>query len=135
MQRNERELEDEVEVEVDRIVRTLPVEAMAALDEDAERIGGAWEEPPEYLGSVGRTMYDSPASVDHSVTVLLPREHLETVPSQSIVRILSRPDRRTYLGVVTKGPFAEPDGLRADAPLVVTTTVRGGIFMPKYHGR
>ena len=39
------------------------------------------------------------------------------------------------LGVVVKGPFAEPDGLWADAPLVVTTTVRGGIFMPKDHGR
>jgi DNA helicase HerA-like ATPase len=121
--------------ETDRIVRALPAEALAALDEDAERAGGAWEEPADYLGSVGRTMYDSPTSVDHSVTVLLPREHLERVPSQSLVRIWSLPDRRTYLGIVTKGPFAEPDGLRADAPLVVTTTVRGGIFMPRYHGR
>jgi uncharacterized protein len=120
---------------VDRVVRALPTEALVALDEDAERAGGAWEEPAEYQGSVGRTMYDSPTSVDHSVTVLLPREYLERVPSQSIVRIFSVPDQRTYLGVVVKGPFAEPDGLRADAPLVVTTTVRGGIFMPKYHGR
>lgn len=34
-----------------------------------------------------------------------------------------------------EGPFAEPDGLRADAPIVVTTTVRGAQFMPRYHGR
>lgn len=119
----------------DGIARAFPAEALTALAADAARVGGAWEEPEEYRGSVGRTMYDSPASVDQSVTVLLPREHLHDVPSQSIVRILSMPDRRTYLGVVTRGPYAEPDGLRADAPLVVTTTVRGGIFMPKYHGR
>ncbi|MEA2527055.1 MAG: hypothetical protein QOF73_4282 [Thermomicrobiales bacterium] len=120
---------------VDRVIETLPAEALAALDRDGQQVGGAWEEPEAYLGSIGRTMFDSPSSVDHSVTVLLPRAHLERVPSQSIVRIESMPDGRTYLGVVVKGPFAEPDGLRADAPLVVTTTVRGGIFMPKYHGR
>lgn len=120
---------------IDQVVKALPLEALAALDEDAERVGGPWEEPEAYLGSVGRTMFDSPTSVDHSITVLLPREHLAALPSQAIVRIESVPDRRIYLGVVVKGPFAEPDGLRADAPLVVTTTVRGGIFMPKYHGR
>jgi hypothetical protein len=130
MERKEHDGDD-----VDGVTRAVPAEALSALDEDAERVGGAWEEPEEYVGSVGRTMYDSPASVDQSVTVLLPREHLQEVPSQSIVRILSLPDGRTYLGVVTRGPYAEPDGLRADAPLVVTTTVRGGIFMPRYHGR
>jgi DNA helicase HerA-like ATPase len=51
------------------------------------------------------------------------------------MRIVSVPDGREYLGVVVKGPFAEPDGLRGDAPIVVTTTVKGGIFMPKFHGR
>jgi DNA helicase HerA-like ATPase len=53
---------------------------------------------------------------------------------------MSRPkekggDGRQYLGAVVQGPFAEPDGLRADAPIVVTTTVRGTTFMPRYHGR
>src|SRR5262249_10982485 len=44
-------------------------------------------------------------------------------------------DGRRYLGIVTSGPFAEPDGLRADANVIVTTSVRGGILMPRYHGR
>ena len=39
------------------------------------------------------------------------------------------------LGAVVEGPFAEPDDLKADAPIVVTTTVRGATFMPRYHGR
>jgi hypothetical protein len=57
-----------------------------------------------------------------------------------LVRILPRPpatggDGRQYLGAIVEGPFAEPDGLRADAPVVVTTTVRGAQFLPRYHGR
>lgn len=116
-------------------IREFPAEALAALEEDSIRVGGSWEEPEEYAGSVGRTMFDSPRSEDGSVTVLLPREHVQRLPSQSLVRIQSVPDGREYLGVVVSGPFAEPDGIRADAPLVVTTTVRGGIFMPRYHGR
>ncbi|MBI1884772.1 MAG: ATP-binding protein [Chloroflexi bacterium] len=80
-------------------------------------------------------MFDTPASADGTVTVLLPKENIGALPSQSLVRIKSVGDGRSYLGAVVKGPFAEPDGLRADAPIVVTATVRGGIFMPKYHGR
>ncbi len=119
----------------DTVVRSVPLGVAEAITEDAVRAGGEWEEPAAYAGSVGRTMFDSPASEDDSITVLLPRETLQRVASQAIVRIASVPDGREYLGVVVKGPFAEPDGLRADAPLVVTTTVRGGIFMPKFHGR
>src|SRR5439155_13569670 len=44
-------------------------------------------------------------------------------------------DGRTYLGMVTAGPFAEPDTLRADSHLLVTVTARGGIYLPPYHGR
>ena len=58
------------------------------------------------------------------------------MPAQSLLRIESRQDDRTYLGIVTAGPFAEPDGLRADAPTIVTTAVRGATaFVPRYHGR
>ena len=84
--------------------------------------------------AVGYTMFDTPSSDDGSVTVILPRENIEKVPRQSLVRILSR-DGRRYLGAVVKGPFAEPDGLRADAPVLVTATARGGLLLPKYHGR
>jgi uncharacterized protein len=95
----------------------------------------AWEEPPEYVGSVGRTMFDSPGARDNSVTVLLPFESVQQVPAQSLVRIVSQPDGREYLGIVVAGPFAEPDGLRADTPALVTTAVQGATFMPRYHGR
>jgi hypothetical protein len=86
-------------------------------------------------GTVGRTMFDSSGAEDGSVTVLLPKEQIAKVPTQALLRIHSLQDERTYLGIVVAGPFAEPDGLRADANVIVTTTVRGGIFMPRYHGR
>ncbi len=120
----------------ERVINAVPPVALTTLEEDAVRAGGPWEgRPEEEEGWVGRTMFDGPRSEDGSVTVLLPREHIHRLPSQSLVRITSYPDLREYLGIVVSGPFAEPDGIRADAPLVVTTTVRGGIFMPRYHGR
>jgi uncharacterized protein len=99
------------------------------------RAGGEWQEPAEFKGSVGRTTFDSPDSEDNSITVLLPHGSLQALPSQALVRMLSRPDGREYLGVVIKGPFAEPDGLRTDSHLVITTTIHGGMFMPSHHGR
>lgn len=119
----------------DAIFAALPGEVFERIEADAEASGGAWEEPAAYVGSIGRTMFDTPSSEDNSLTVLLPRESMEKVPAQSLVRINSIQDKRSYLGVVIKGPFAEPDGIRGDAPIVVTTTVKGGIFMPKFHGR
>lgn len=94
-----------------------------------------YEEPEEARGAVGRTMFDSPGAQDGSITVLLPKDTIQAVPIQSMVRIASTGDGRRYLGIVTSGPFAEPDGLRADANVIVTTSVRGGILMPRYHGR
>jgi DNA helicase HerA-like ATPase len=113
----------------------VPLDFYRALDEEIAQAGGEWQESPDYAGSVGRTMFDTPQSEDNTVTVLLPPENIGRVPSQSLVRIRSVQDKRSYLGVVIKGPFAEPDGLRADAAPIVATTVRGGIFMPRYHGR
>jgi hypothetical protein len=110
------------------------------LEEQIDIAGGEWQEDEESRGSIGFTMYDAPTSKDNTVTVLLPADQIGGAPSQSLVRIKSKAkerggDGRQYLGVVVQGPFAEPDGLRADAPLVVTTTVRGASFMPRYHGR
>ncbi len=116
-------------------IGVVPEAALKSIGQQVEQAGGEWQEPPEYEGSVGRTMFDTPASADGTVTVLLAKENIGALPSQSLVRIKSVADGRSYLGAVVKGPFAEPDGLRADAPIVVTATVRGGIFMPKYHGR
>jgi hypothetical protein len=118
----------------------LSSDVSSQLEEDIAASGGAWTEPEEYQGSIGRTMYDLPSSADGSLTVLTPPDNIGKVPAQALLRVKSRPktgggDGRQYLGVVVQGPFAEPDGLRADAPLVVTTAVKGTTFTPRYHGR
>lgn len=121
-------------------VHSMTDEFAAQLDEEVDLAGGEWKEGEEFAGSVGRTMFDTPNSKDNTVTVLMPPDQTRQVPSQSLLRITSRSkekggDGRQYLSAVVQGPFHEPDGLRADAPLVVTTTVRGATFMPRYHGR
>jgi uncharacterized protein len=111
----------------------LPVNALARLRADGEAAGGPYRPPPDREGSVGCTMFDTPTSEDDTVPVLLPKESIGQLPSQAGVRIKSA-DGRSYLGVVVGGPFALPDGLRADAPPVVATAIRGGFFLPEYHG-
>ena len=84
---------------------------------------------------IGRTMFDTPGSEDLTVTVLLSQERVQLAPSQSLVRIVSRPDGRKYLGVVDAGPFAEPDSLRADSPILLAVATREASYLPRYHGR
>lgn len=126
---------EEPETQEALLVRSIPSEVFEQIDKDSEKAGGIWELPPEYVDAIGRTMFDLPTSEDNTITVLLPRDEIAQAPSQSLIRIKSVPDKRTYLGIVIKGPFAEPDGLRGDAPMMITTAVRGGIFMPRFHGR
>ena len=116
-------------------VLAVPDEAFQAIDAASAEAGGPWKPPPGHDGSIGSTMFDMPTSKDGTVTILLPRENIDAFPSQALVRIESLADKRTYLGAVVEGPFAEPDGLRADATPMVITTVQGGFLMPKYHGR
>jgi len=115
-------------------VLELPEDALHRLDADIEAAGGLATPDPDREGAAGFTMFDSPGSEDNSVTVLLADAQIVDVPSQSLVRIKSK-DGRRYLGTVVAGPFAEPDGLRADSNILVTTVTRGGIFVPPYHGR
>jgi hypothetical protein len=115
-------------------IRPVPPEVLDNIHRTIADLGGAYEIPPDEIDAVGRTMFDSPSSRDHSVIVLMPPENIGRFPSQSLVHIHSKGDNRHYVGIVTAGPFAEPDGLRADTPLVITTTVRG-IFLPRFHGR
>src|SRR6266567_5134944 len=118
-----------------QVAMPLPDDVMEQLAKDSAAAGGEWSEQPEYIGAIGRTMFDLPNSEDNTVTVLLPNDAVHAAPSQALVRIRSVTDNRRYLGIVVKGPFAEPDGLRGDAPIMITTAVRGGIFIPRYHGR
>ena len=108
----------------DRLEADIQANGVPAADCDAE-------------GAIGATMFDLPGSEDNTITVLLPREAAQSAPSQALVRIKSRTgtDGRSYLGIVTAGPFAEPDSLRADSHLLVTVATRGGSYQPPYHGR
>ncbi len=116
-------------------IADTPAEAFQRIEQDGKQAGGPWTRPPEYNGSVGVTMFDSGRSEDGTVTVLLPKESIDTLPSQALVRIYSLPDKREYLAAVVAGPFAEPDGLSADATPIIASTVRGGLLMPPFHGR
>jgi uncharacterized protein len=119
--------------------RPVSAEAMHQLEGVAEEVGGPYVPLPETEGAVGFTHFDTPSSEDNAIIVLLSKENMDRLPSQSLVRVKSLKDDgivdRTYLGVVIAGPFAEPDGFRADSPIVVATTVQGRIFLPRYHGR
>lgn len=116
-------------------VLTAPEEAFQAIDQASEETGGAWTPPEGCEGALGRTMFDMSTSKDGALTVLLPADHIDALPGQALVRIVSLGDGRAYIGAVAEGPFAEPDGLRADATPMVVSTVQGGLLMPRYHGR
>jgi hypothetical protein len=104
---------------------------------DIKEAGGPVKPDPEAVGQIGVTMFDVPGSDDMTVTVLLAREHLGKAPSQALVRIKSRKegDGRSYLGIVSGGPFAEPDSLRGDSTLLKSMAVQGGTYQPPFHGR
>ncbi len=114
--------------------RANRADLLQRLDVDVASSGGELQPDPRMVGSIGATMFDLPNSEDGSLTVLLPKEHLQRAPSQALVRISSR-DGRTYLGIVSQGPFAEPDSLRGDSQMLITVATRGGIYLPPHHGR
>ncbi len=116
----------------DDLAQRLPADAIDRIREDMLAAGSPFT-PPEDDGRIGCTMFDTPNSDDNAIPVLLPKESIDKLPSQAAVRIRSG-DGRVYLGIVIRGPFALPDGLRADAPPVVATAIRGGFFLPDYHG-
>jgi uncharacterized protein len=105
------------------------------LSDEIAAAGGPAVPDPLLKDAVGKTLFDLPGSTDLSVTVLLPNEHLHKAPAQSLVRIVSRTDGKKYLGVVTAGPFAEPDGLRGDSPMLQAVATHNGDYLPPYHGR
>jgi DNA helicase HerA-like ATPase len=114
-----------------------PADLRQRLAADIQSSGGELPEDPEMVGAIGATMFDLPGSEDNTVTVLLPQANAQQAPSQALVRIKSRKtgDGRTYLGIVSAGPFAEPDSLRADSHMLITVATRGGLYLPPYHGR
>lgn len=114
------------------IVREVPDEALLRELDGLEALAL----PRHTEAIVGWTMFDTPTAHDDTVVALLPKDKIGKVPNQGLVRIESEGDGRTYLGIVQAGPFAEPDGLRGDAPLIVTVQVRSGqMLLPQFHGR
>lgn len=115
-------------------------DAAAELAADIEAAGGEQAPDPADAGAVWRTMFDLTGSTDLAVTVLLPNDKPHAAPVQSLVRIRSKADgpsgrpARSYLGVVSAGPYAEPDGLTGDSPLLVATTTHGAAYLPPYQG-
>lgn len=106
------------------------------LEHDTTAAGGPVRPHPDEVGAVGKTLFDMAGSTDLTVTVVVPKDRVQAAPAQSLVRINSRLDGRKYLGVVTAGPFAEPDGaLRGDSPMLTAVATHGGDYLPPYHGR
>jgi hypothetical protein len=100
------------------------------LEEELARVGR--KVPPVQTddGAIGRTMFDTPGSEDLAVTVLLCQERSQVLPSQALVRIVSRGDGHCYLGVVSAGPFEEPDSLLADSAVLLAEATRGADYLP-----
>jgi DNA helicase HerA-like ATPase len=109
-----------------------PDDLRQRLDSDFAAAGGPIN--PLGDGAIGVTMFDQAGSQDNEVTVLLGHDRVQQAPAQALVRIAST-EGRCYLGVVTAGPFAEPDSLRADSTVLVAVATRGGQYLPAYHGR
>ena len=122
----------------DSHVRPTPSDVLGELDE----IGVRGEEDaaaldPELKGAVAFTHFDSSSSHDNQLTILLARDDLPRLGSQTLVRVRSKADSRSYLGVVVKGPFSEPDAVPPNSTMAVNTVVQGKRvqYTFDYHGR
>lgn len=124
--------------EPDGLLRETPPDVLTELDSVAEagrRHMAALD--PELADAVGFTHFDTSSSEDNLITVLLARDDLNQLASQTLVRIKSRDDRRNYLGVVVKGPFSEPDAVPPNSSMAIGVVVQGKKvqYTFDYHGR
>src|SRR5262245_20163420 len=119
-------------------VKQAPTELLAELDEVASagraRLASL---DPELADAVGFTHFDTSSSEDNLLTVLLTRDDLNRLASQTLVRIKSREDGRAYLGVVVRGPFSEPDAVPPNSTMAIGVVVHGKKvqYTFDYHGR
>ncbi|CAN96313.1 hypothetical protein sce6146 [Sorangium cellulosum So ce56] len=119
-------------------VKPCPPEALAELDEIAAAGRAQFDGlDPELATAVGFTHFDTSSSADNLITVLLARDDLHRLASQTLVQIRSREDGRSYLGVVVRGPFAEPDAVSPNSVMAVSVVVQGKKlqYTFDYHGR
>src|SRR6516225_2297635 len=76
---------------------TPPKDLLERLDADIRSSGGELADDPEMAGTLGATMFDLPGSEDNSVTVLLPREHVQGAPSSTRQNQEPQERRRPHL--------------------------------------
>ena len=116
------------------------IDLFTLLEHEIAANGGEWKNDENCEGAIGMTMFDLPNSEDNLITVLIPKKHIREIGAHSIVEIRSRTDKndgdgRIYRGIVIAGPFHEPDGIRGDSPMIVTSSINGALFMPNFHGK
>lgn len=115
----------------------MPEKVLATLDELKSQAKKATALDPELETAVGFTHFDTTSSQDNLITVLLAREDLHLLASQTLVRVKSREDKRAYLGVVVRGPFAEPNAVPANSTMAIGVVTHGKklSYTFDYHGR
>jgi uncharacterized protein len=119
-------------------VKSASPELLAQLDEVATTGRARMASlDPELADAVGFTHFDTSSSEDNLLTILLSRDDLNQLASQTLVRIKSRDDKRSYLGVVVQGPFSEPDAVPANSTMAIGVVVQGKKvqYTFDYHGR
>ncbi|MHA7629838.1 helicase HerA-like domain-containing protein [Corallococcus sp. M7] len=104
---------------------------------DISNRAGLYQPDPELANAVGFTHFDTSSSDDNVLTVLMTRDDLPRLASQTLVRVKSREDKRDYLGVVVRGPFAEPNAVPANSTMAVGVITHGKklTYTFEYHGR
>ncbi|EPX63077.1 Bipolar DNA helicase [Cystobacter fuscus DSM 2262] len=117
------------------VLSPLPGDAQKEFEELAK--ASPLELDPELEKAVGFTHFDTSSSEDNLITVLTTRADLQKLASQTLVRVKSREDNRSYLGVVVRGPFSEPDAIAANSTMAVGVVVQGKklTYTFDYHGR
>lgn len=138
MTEGEKKEDDGAGANKDRVARPKPESFVGDLQQEtaAGRQQFATLDP-ELAFAVGFTHFDTASSEDNRITVLMQRDDLPQLGSQTLVRIKSREDKRSYLGVVVRGPFAEPDAVPPNSTMAVGIVVQGKKlqYTFDYHGR
>ncbi|RKI03155.1 ATP-binding protein [Corallococcus sp. AB030] len=118
------------------LISQTPPRTLNELADISNRAGLSLPDP-ELANAVGFTHFDTSSSDDNVLTVLMTRDDLPKLASQTLVRVKSREDKRDYLGVVVRGPFAEPNAVPANSTMAVGVITHGKklTYTFEYHGR
>ncbi|XSE96181.1 ATP-binding protein [Pseudomyxococcus flavus] len=119
------------------VVQPTPTSALNELDALRQQAKSGPQADPELEAAVGFTHFDVSSSQDNLITVLLTRDDLHLLASQTLVRVKSKEDQRAYLGVVVRGPFAEPNAVPANSTMAIGVVTHGKklAYTFDYHGR